>query len=161
MNKIAATQKLAELATERLGLLERIEVVDLQMRSEMKNLGIDVPEGNTATPKRKPTSTQAPAASTGEKKKRGRPAGSKNKTDKTENDGESEGRLTLPAVLIKISEEENKPLKIADFVMKAREAGYTTKSTDFTNMVYQCLCKLVTAEKFVRDTDTMEFRKAA
>jgi hypothetical protein len=51
----------------------------------------------------------------------------------------------------------NRPLKLAEFVPLVREAGYTTKAKDFSNMVYQALLKLVRRGTLKKNAETREY----
>ena len=62
--------------------------------------------------------------------------------------------LALPNLLETISQQMNKPLKLADFVTLVREAGYTTEAKDFSNMVYQALLKLVRRGTLKKNAET-------
>lgn len=71
--------------------------------------------------------------------------------------GEDGKTVDLPTLLATISQQVNKPLKQADFVTLVREAGYTTKAKDFSNMVYQALLKLVRRGTLTKNTEKREY----
>lgn len=111
-----------------------------------------VATANTSTPKTTPKSTP----STDAPKKRGRPKGSKNKPKEATAGGEGKS-LDLPTLLETIGQSVDKPLVLSDFVTLVREAGYTTKAKDFSNMVYQALLKLVKRGSFKKNEETRAY----
>ena len=137
----------AELLQEEIGLLQRLREIDLERQGPAVSVKAAV----------KPTTT-AVVAQTDAPKKRGRPA--KVKAGIVTDDGKS---IDLPTLLVSLAQNVNKPLLLADFVTLAREAGYTTKAKDFSNMVYQAVLKLVKKGLFKKNDETRayEFVKAA
>lgn len=110
---------------------------------------------------------KVPQQDTGEKRKRGRPPGSKNKPKDGEQtvdavggdgDGDGDGKvIDLPGLIETIGQQVHKPLTVADFVTLVLESGYTTKAKDFSNIVYQSLHKLVKRGMFVRNGETRAY----
>lgn len=170
--EIAKVTQAAELIQEKLGLLQRLDEID-------QELGLET-EAAVAKPKVEPKAVKQPQAAPpkaetkavdGEKRKpgrppkakapqaegvdaaprkRGRPKGSTKAVIAAAN-GEDVKGTDLPSLLQTIAQEEQKPLELADLVKLARQHGYTTKSKDFSNMVYQSTQKLVKQGVFVKD----------
>jgi len=110
--------RVAELAQERVRLLERLTEIDKELANEMAS-------SNTPAPAARPTA-----------KGIGRIVG-------VGKGHEADGKQPdLPTLLAQIAA-KTKPLKLADFVALSREAGYVTEARDFPNMVYHALLKLV------------------
>jgi hypothetical protein len=137
----------AELLQEEIGLLQRLREIDLERQG-----------GSGPATVKTTTTTAAAVAQTDAPKRRGRPA--KVKAGISTDDGKS---IDLPTLLVSLAQNVNKPLLLADFVTLAREAGYTTKAKDFSNMVYQAVLKLVKKGLFKKNDETRayEFVKAA
>lgn len=160
MTSVERATKAAELSNELLALHDRIAEVE----RDLGNLGF----GGEMPPKKSKKTTSAAAATATEtnadgttKKRRGRPPGSGKKTTDGGSGEESTGRTSLADILCQIGQETKSELLLADIVKKAREAGYETKSKNFSNMVYQALIKLMNAGKFNRNNDTMGYTYAA
>jgi hypothetical protein len=104
-------RRIAELAQERAGLLERLAEIDRELASE-------TPSGNMPAPVSLPAAPELAEV-------------------------EKSVKPTLPALLAEVAAEQKRPLRLAEFVQLVRQAGYTKEATDFPNMVYQALLKLV------------------
>jgi hypothetical protein len=168
---VQMAQRRAEIAQERLGLYERLEELDNEEKELIETGTFSSSNSQKPAVRRKSTNSGGNSNSNASsetnndgtpRKRRGRPPGSGKKTnsDGAAADGEqSEGRTSLPALLTKIGQASGKPLKIADFVTKARESGYKSKG-DFSNMVYQALLKLVRNGTFTRDEESLGFQYA-
>ena len=151
----------AELLNEQIGLLQRLREIDVE-------LGQVIPAATSTTLAGKiknPVAKNPPVD--GVPKRRGRPPKVKDGTAVTAaptgvstEDGKS---VDLPTLLVTLAQDVNKPLLLPDFVTLAREAGYTTKAKDFSNMVYQAVLKLVKKGVFKKNDETRayEFVKAA
>lgn len=127
----------AELVQERISLISRLREIDLE------RLGFQV----APVPKAAVEPKTVKAATPGQAQdKAPAPAG-----------GEDGKTVDLPTLLETISQQVNKPLKQADFVTLVREAGYTTKAKDFSNMVYQALLKLVRRGTLKKNAETREY----
>jgi hypothetical protein len=68
-----------------------------------------------------------------------------------------EKKVPLSNLIQDIALTSDKPLTLHDFVSQCRKNGYTTNSSDFVNMVYQNLRKLVKKGKFQQDSETRAF----
>lgn len=158
-DQLERATKRAVLYQEQTGLLQRLREIELEIELDMES------RGGTTTRTVKPVKVaaqvaQAPGVETptvvGEVRRRGRPKGStnKNKVAKPDDDGKS---IDLPSLLETIAQQVNKPLLLADFVTLAREAGYTTKAKDFSNMVYQSVLKLVKKGLFRKNEETRAY----
>jgi hypothetical protein len=164
-------QKLAEVATERAKVVQRLEELDVELGSLL---------GGTSTVKKvaaktaeavRPAATAAVVATTG-KKRRGRPKGSKNKpatgrkrgrpktSDKPESDVKvavNGSEMELPDLLTTIAQEVGKPMKLPDFLSVVLSSGYQSDAKDKSNMVYQALNKLVKRGTLKKDPDSREY----
>lgn len=153
-----------ELVAEWRGLQERID----EIRQELGNSTKVVAKGNDrvkavkAVKAEAPKQPKVPQQDAGEKRKRGRPPGSKNKPKDGEQTeaavGGDDGKaIDLPGLIETIGQQVQKPLTVADFVTLVLESGYTTKAKDFSNIVYQSLHKLVKRGMFVRNGETRAY----
>lgn len=134
-------QRVAELAQERVGLLERLADVNKEIASAM------VDDGSTEVVAR--------PAQAAPKKKGGNSITVIGKgTPRKAVDGD---KPDLPTLLERIAAEQKRPLKIADFVALARQAGYQTEAKDFPNMVYQALLKLVKRGVLEKDQESRDY----
>lgn len=114
-------RRIAELADERVRLLERLAEITAEMAIQ---LGLD--EMPAPTPRPVPSAPRSVRDTT---------------------------KLDLPAILTTSATEHQQPLRIADFVRLARQAGYITGAKDFPNMVYQAILKLVRRGVLRKDRD--------
>ena len=131
----------AELVQERVGLIKRLREIDLHGQ------GFQVAPLQQAAVK--PTTVKAATLARPQAKPKGLPAQVKASA------GGGDGKTAdLPTLLETISQQMNKPLKLADFVTLVREAGYTTEAKDFSNMVYQALLKLVKRGTLKKNAET-------
>jgi len=141
----------AELELEEVGLLERLAEVQAtklalagtQVAPKVatkpaapKTATTDAPKRRGRPPKAKPA-TAAPVVADAPKR-RGRP---KKNPDAVA--VPKEKRIELPGLLETIIQSHGKPMKHQELVVATRNAGYKSKARDFSNMVYQCLVKLV------------------
>lgn len=162
-----ALQQKAEALAELGGLLERVEqlcpVVGIPFDQLWTLQPTAAAQGQAAAPTKAaatatPVATAPAQAHAPAKRGRGRPKGSKNKNGNGRKRGagglqtQDGKKMDLPTLLETISQQVGKPLKMADFVTLARQAGYKTDAKDFNNMVYQCLTKLVKRGRFRKDT---------
>lgn len=143
--------KEAELLQEQVGLLQRLREIELEI-----NGGVATQTVKAAAP----VKAVVTAAPTGEVRRRGRPPG----TGKAATAAKAAGVATddgksvdLPTLLETIAQQVNRPLLLADFVTLARQAGYTTKAKDFSNMVYQSVLKLVKKGLFRKNDETRAY----
>lgn len=150
-DQLESKLKEAELLQEQIGLLQRVREIELEITG-----GAVVPTV-TATVKAPVQAAVQATPATGEVKRRGRPKGSTNAAKAAgvaTDDGKS---VDLPTLLETIAQQVNRPLLLADFVTLAREAGYTTKAKDFSNMVYQSVLKLVKKGLFKKNDETRAY----
>jgi hypothetical protein len=68
-----------------------------------------------------------------------------------------EKKVPLSNLIQDIALTSDKPLTLHEFVSQCKKNGYTTNSSDFVNMVYQNLRKLVKKGKFQQDSETRAF----
>lgn len=147
-DQLEAKLKEAELLQEQIGLLQRVREIE----QEISGTVVQTPG----------VKTTAPVVGNEVKKRRGRPKGSTNVTKvategaeaNEDNDGKS---VDLQTLLETIAQQVNRPLLLADFVTLARQAGYTTKAKDFSNMVYQSVLKLVKKGLFKKNEETRAY----
>jgi hypothetical protein len=137
-------QRVAELAQERVGLLERLADVNREIAAAMA----DEPGAVSDT-----TVVRSTAPAPKKAKKTGITVIGKGVPRKTD-DGK---QPDLPTLLAQIAAEQQRPLKIADFVSLARAAGYQTDAKDFPNMVYQALLKLVKRGILEKDQESRDY----
>jgi hypothetical protein len=146
-------KKNAELELERAGLLERLAEIEANLGGKAtvtaaapaktvpapKAATTDAPKRRGRPPKAK-VATAAPVAVDGQPapKRRGRPPKNPNAVV-----APKEKRIELPGLLETIIQSHGKPMKHEELVVAARNAGYKSDAKDFSNMVYQCLVKLV------------------
>jgi len=150
-DQLESKLKEAELLQEQIGLLQRVREIELEITGGVVAVAA-VPTVRTTAPVQ-----AAVAAPTGEVKRRGRPKGTTNAAKAAgvaTDDGKS---VDLPTLLETIAQQVNRPLLLADFVTLAREAGYTTKAKDFSNMVYQSVLKLVKKGLFKKNEETRAY----
>lgn len=146
----------AELIQEEILLLQRLQDIESQRTGTP---AVTVRPTTTA----KNVQNRKPAATTGDApKRRGRPLGSKNGPKVAQDKGDGK-RLDLPTLLETIGSQLGKPTKLDDIVVAVREAGYSSKAKNFSNMVYQAMLKLVHQGIFTKNEDrSYEFsRKVA
>ena len=148
-----------ELVAEWRGLQERIDEIRQELGGGVGTA--KVVKAVKAVKAQTPKQPKAPQQDTGEKRKRGRPPGSKNKPkdgEQPEAAGGDDGKaIDLPGLIETIGQQVHKPLTVADFVTLVLESGYTTKAKDFSNIVYQSLHKLVKRGMFVRNGETRAY----
>jgi hypothetical protein len=126
----------AELVQEQIGLMNRLREIDLErqgFQAPVQQAAVEPRTVKAATPAQPQAKAPTPAGS---------------------GDGKT---ADLPTLLETISQQVNKPLKHMDFVTLVREAGYTTKAKDFSNMVYQALLKLVKRGTLKKNAETREY----
>jgi hypothetical protein len=144
----------AELELEEAGLLERLAEVQATKKALSDGTPVAVAPAKVAAPKAATTdapkrrgrppkqkaeaATAAPVDGQPAPKRRGRPPKNPNAVV-----APKEKRIELPALLETIIQSHGKPMKHEELVVAARNAGYKTAAKDFSNMVYQCLVKLV------------------
>jgi hypothetical protein len=124
--------RLAELAKERVRLLERLSEIDREIASEMAT--------NMPIPAALPTAERSGVVSA---------VGSEGECDVN--------RADLPTLLAKIAA-KSKPLTVAEFVALSRHAGYASEARDYPNMVYQALLNLVRKGVLIKDTASRVYR---
>jgi hypothetical protein len=124
--------RLAELAKERVRLLERLSDIDKEIASEMVT--------NMPIPFALPTAERSGVISA---------VGSEDKG--------VGNRADLPTLLAQIAA-KSKPLMLAEFVFLARQAGYVTKAKDYPNLVYTALLKLVKTGVLIKDKASRVYR---
>jgi hypothetical protein len=125
----------AELVQERVGLIKRLREIDLHGQ------GFQVAPLQQAAVK--PTTVKAATLAPAQVKALA---------------GGGDGKTAdLPTLLETISQQVNRPLKLAELVTLVREAGYTTEAKDFSNMVYQALLKLVRRGTLTKNAETREY----
>jgi len=110
--------RVAELAQERVRLLERLSEIEKEVASEMES-----------------SVTPGPVA-------RLTARGSGANAEVGGNQEAEFKQPDLPTLLAQIAA-KSKPLKLSDFVALARQAGYVTEAKDFPNMIYHAILKLV------------------
>jgi hypothetical protein len=166
-NELERAKRTAELAQERVALLERLSMI----RKEFADLidddvsaAVDSPPDTPVLSKSSGVRADTPSAvPTGDApRRRGRPPGSGKKDTVSitvigKQAAKEESQKDLPSLLTHIAETENRPLKLADFVQLARRAGYNTTAKDFPNMVYQALLKLVKRKVLEKDQTTRDY----
>lgn len=150
----------AELLNQQVALLQRVRDIELEIR------GLLVPGSVEVTKTHNPSVTPKLADLTQSGvvgKRRGRPPGStnKNKATKAPEDADDSvddsKSVDLPTLLETIAQQTNRPLIIAEFVKLAREAGYSTRAKDFSNMVYQAVLKLTKKGTFKKNDETRTY----
>jgi len=137
----AEAQKFAELNEEKVGLLNRLAEIDAALTGQ----AVATTVATVAAPKQapKPTAQVADAP-----KRRGRPPKNPNAVPQNK-----EKRIELPNLLETIIQTHGKPMKHEELVVAARNAGYKSEAKDFSNMVYQCLVKLVKKGTLGKDNE--------
>jgi len=162
----AEAQKFAELNEEKVGLLNRLAEIDAALTGQ----AVATTVATVAAPKQapKPTAQVADAP-----KRRGRPPKNPNATAAAPVTGDvaapkrrgrppknpnavpqnKEKRIELPNLLETIIQTHGKPMKHEELVVAARNAGYKSEAKDFSNMVYQCLVKLVKKGTLGKDNE--------
>lgn len=141
-------QRQLELLQEKVGLLERLAEIEEQGGANGV-AAVAAPEAP------KPAAAGQQKAAT---KKTTKAAAAPKAADRAGVPTDDGKVMDLPTLLETIGQQVNKPLQLADFVTLVREAGYTTKAKDFTNMVYQALLKLVKRGKFERNPETRAYQ---
>lgn len=159
-------RKRAELMEEKVGLLNRLAEIE-QLEKGDTVIVAKSKAAKTATakvtasgdaPKRRgrppknpnavasvPADGTATADGTAAPKRRGRPPKNPNAVAVVK-----EKRVELPSLLESIVQTHDKPMKHEELVVAARAAGYKSDAADFSNMVYQCLVKLVKKGTFIK-----------
>lgn len=153
--------KQAERWEERVGLLNRLAEIDGELgigepvKAKPKKAATAAPVATTGTapkkrgrPPKNPAQAPATVSTDGvpaAPKKRGRPPKNPNAVPVVK-----EKRLELPSLLQTIVQTHGKPMKHEELVVAARTAGYKSDASDFSNMVYQCLVKLVKKGTFAK-----------
>jgi len=163
---ISNLHRQVELLQEQIGLITRLREIELEriglpehkLKNEAKILDVQILEVQDSKPKnrlvRPVSSSSSEMEVNGIKKRgRGRPKGSRNVKN---TDGKS---ISLENLLENIAREVKKPLLQKEFVALVNQAGYSSGSKKFSNVVYQSLLKLVKKGRFVKDeaTKTYEF----
>ena len=154
--------KEAELLQEQIGLLQRVREIELEIGSGVAVLS-PVKADKIAARNNPPSLSDLKLSDLTQPKRRGRPPGSgnKNKAPKAPKSDSEDGKsVDLPTLLETIAQQVNRPLIIAEFVKLARESGYTTKSKDFSNMVYQAVLKLTKKGTFTKNAETRTYEYA-
>lgn len=146
--------KQAELLHEEIGLLQRMQEIEIERNVSEAGTGkLTVSKSIQGHRKAKPTTVKVEGT-----KRRGRPPGSKNvakvAADGAADDGKS---VDLQSLLQNIAQQTDKPLMIKDFVSLSLQSGYTTKAKDFSNIVYQSVLKLVKKGVFRKDSETRAY----
>lgn len=142
--------KQAELLHEEIGLLQRMQEIEIERN--VSEAGTGKLTVSNSKSKAKPTTVKVEGA-----KRRGRPPGSKNVV-KVDADSSDDGKsVDLQSLLQTIAQETAKPLMIKDFVALSLQSGYTTKAKDFSNIVYQSVLKLVKKGVFRKDSETRAY----
>jgi hypothetical protein len=155
-------RKSAELLEEKVGLLNRLAEIDAAIGGGTATVAVatkpkaaktvtasgDAPKRRGRPPKN--AATAAPVAATSDgvaaaPKRRGRPPKNPNAVAVVK-----EKRLELPSLLQTIVQTHGKPMKHEELVVAARTAGYKSDASDFSNMVYQALVKLVKKGTFAK-----------
>lgn len=152
----------AERWEERVGLLNRLAEIDGELGigviptpTKAKKVvsataasvtGTDTPK-KRGRPRKNPVAQAAPVATDGvpAPKRRGRPPKNSSAVPVVK-----EKRLELPSLLQTIVQTHGKPMRHEELVVAARTAGYKSGASDFSNMVYQCLVKLVKKGTFAK-----------
>lgn len=155
-------RKSAELLEEKVGLLNRLAEIDAAIGGGTATVAVatkpkaaktvtasgDAPKRRGRPPKNA-GATAAPVAATSDgvaaPKRRGRPPKNPNAVAVVK-----EKRLELPSLLQTIVQTHGKPMKHEELVVAARTAGYKSDASDFSNMVYQALVKLVKKGTFAK-----------
>lgn len=150
---LAEKIKQAELLQEEIGLLQRVQEIELERNGKVAaSKSTRTTKSTKIAVKDKSKYVKAEGG-----KRRGRPPGSKNvksANDSNDDDGKS---IDLQSLLSTIAQQTGKPLLIKDFVALALESGYTTKAKDFSNIVYQSVLKLVKKGVFQKNTETRAY----
>ena len=158
----------AELELERAGLLERVAEIQAELGLKVVGKRGRPAKAVAEAPKRRGRPPKAKVAADAPKKrgrpakakvaeapkKRGRPAKAKVAAEAPKKRGrppkadakvkaDKPKRIELPELLETIVQKHGKAMKHEELVVAAREAGYKSEAKDFSNMVYQCLVKLV------------------
>ena len=139
-----AAQRVAELATEKVGLMSRLDQIDAELNTLI---------GGGTKPTPKPAPKVEPKSEKPKKKAKVHPRVKIPILPPPHSMGaqaRGPGRPTqdstvppLSALLTSIAQHKKKTLTHAEFVQLSREAGYDTKSDNYSGMVYQSLMKLV------------------
>lgn len=70
----------------------------------------------------------------------------------------SDGKnIRLPQLLVSIGQQQSSPVKLEELCKLVKEAGYESNASNFSNMVYQSLQKLIKKGFFARNSDTREY----
>lgn len=133
-----------------------------QIESKVAELGLEqsglAPVAvDTTKPKKSTKKTVAKKAATTGQRGRGRPPGSRNKPKDGETGASSANRTnpqSLRALILSILEKSKDGLDLKTIAKMCVDAGYVSNTKgNFSNMVYQNLYKLMTAEKTVKKDD--------
>lgn len=125
-------------AAEYLQRAETLEKMDAEVISAMAEPG-NVPVTQTQTSSKKVSTPTT--ATNGSGKRRGRPAGSKNKEDS--------GKMGVKTLVLDILRQNRGGMSLADLTKACLSSGYKTKSKNFSNVLYQNLQALKREEKKV------------
>lgn len=71
---------------------------------------------------------------------------------------ESVKSMKLPAVLVQIGQQHPQAMTYQRFVELVKDTGYKSNSNNFSNMIYQCLNKLVSKGQFYKNGETKEYQ---
>jgi hypothetical protein len=70
----------------------------------------------------------------------------------------SDGKnIRLPQLLVSIGQQQSSPVKLDELCKLVKEAGYESYASNFSNMVYQSLQKLIKKGFFARNDETREY----
>lgn len=161
MSDLKHAQKVAEVATERAKVMQRLEELDTELASLLKGgvaTAAKPASGKTTRNRTAPSSTAT--ASNGKSGKKKRRRGRPKKSDQPQSDVKVDvdgSGMELPDLLTVIAQEVKKPMQLADFLAVVLASGYQSEAKDKSNMVYQALNKLVKRGTLKKDTDTREY----
>lgn len=70
----------------------------------------------------------------------------------------SDGKnIRLPQLLVSIGQQQSSPVKLEELCKLVKEHGYESNASNFSNMVYQSLQKLIKKGFFARNNETREY----
>lgn len=138
------TSELVNLRSQQEKINKQISLLEELIDLESQHAGDDVP-APVATRKAKSRATKPQKAA----KRRTAQAGAV---------VSSEGKnIRLPQLLINIGQQLDAPAKLEQICALVKSAGYESNASDFSNMVYQGLQKLIKKGVFARNSDTREY----
>jgi len=137
------TVELVSLRSQQEKISKQISLLEELIGLETQHAGQDAPSPVSSSRKNKPKTKTVRA------KRRTAQAGAV---------VTSEGKhVRLPQLLINIGQQLDGPAKLEQICALVKSAGYESNASDFSNMVYQALQKLIKKGDFARNSETREY----